>query len=120
MAKSKNGKSEVVLPTQTFVAMGLVALMILGAAIFVTVASNRETQALGKCLVEQMTEHRNDNRNSHETLSQHHIDVIGDETGARLPEPPTTMPRAKDREQLLSSCEGYLQNIPDAESNNEN
>lgn len=120
MTENEDGKREVVVHVNTFIAMGLVALMILGAAVFVTIAANRETQALGKCLVEQMTEHRNDNRNSHETLSQHHLDVIGDETGARLPEPPRTMPRPKNREQLLASCEGYLKNVPDYETREKN
>lgn len=108
--RSDEERKIIPLPRSTFIIMIFCALLVLGGAVFVTSHVTRETQAATECMVELLAEHRLDNRNTHETLSQHHLDVIGDETEARLPEPPSRLPRPDDdrAEELRDKCRPYL------------
>lgn len=99
----------------------VVFIMSLLSAMAITVAVilelNRRTmeatRELGQCVVEQMAEHRIDNRNSHEAMSEEHFTLNPDfdKEGLRsLPPPPRSLPRPRDdiQDELIEACEDYL------------
>lgn len=94
----------------------LVLIVVTSAVLFgfaINIASDieesvSETERLGRCLVEQFTEHRIDNRATHESLAKQHGDFR--ERDTELPDPPRGLPRP-DRgvqELLIEACEPYL------------
>lgn len=87
----------------------LVAIIISAAVLLeLSRQSMQETQDLGRCLVEQVVEHRLDVREAHEALAHQHNDFR--ERNTSLPPPPGGLPQARPEIQaeLLEACEEYL------------
>lgn len=96
----------------------LVAVTVMGALLtvavimVVTVRVERqleETRALGTCLVDQMSQHRFHNWESHRGLADQHEEAV-DLPSTGLPPPPDSLLRPKPREhqQLREVCRQWL------------
>lgn len=95
--------------------VGIVTVLLaIAVSAAVIIEGNRrmmeDNRDIARCLVEQLAEHRLDNRGSHETLSEQHNDVATDRIETDLPDPPITLPAPNPeiQQELLEACEPYL------------
>lgn len=97
-------RNSITLPVGSFIAMGVIVVVILSSAILVTAAVNSETRSLGRCIVQQMSEHRQDNREVQEALAKQHNNFV--DRQAELPITSEIIPMPK--EDLSVFCKPFL------------